>query len=385
MLPGVEARGTGPVVRVEATPAVAPVADVRSESADRFERVALGTAFQAQVLARLADGGFLVRVDNVELHMLLPQGTHAGDRLELTLAGTMPRPSFTMTVPAAAQADPAMLSPAGRLIDQILHSLPDSAAGTPLRGALPLVASPEAGAPRIAYALQGALERSGLFYESHVALWAEGAWPVTSLLQEPQAQAGRFILTSYPPAIAPAAPSGNSMGSGQAATSAVSLAQASMTGADSDISQDASAASVAPDTGRQSVFDVDAARLIAQQLGVLEQGQVRWQGECWPGQPMEWQLREDSGGKAGTKTDPEAQRGWSSTLRLELPRLGEVCATIHLFEDGVRMRLQVADPGTAQALRRGRAALADAVAAAGSRLEQLEIGETNMSGQHEPT
>jgi hypothetical protein len=378
MLPGVDARGTGPVVRVEATPAVARIADIRSESADRFERVAIGTAFQAQVLARLADGGFLVRVGDIDMHMLLPQGVDSGDRLQLTLAGTTPRPAFYMAMPAAAQADPAVLSSTGRLIDQILHSLPDSAATTPLRGAMPLVASADAGAPRMALALQAALEQSGMFYESHVALWSEGAWPMTSLLQEPQAQAGRFLLMRDPPTTTPASLSLNDTGVG----SALDPKQGALSGGDGDMGVDAGtarAASDAADAPRQAVFDVDTARLIAQQLGVLEQGQVNWKGECWPGQPLQWQVQEDSGGNAGGTAEGEAKRSWNSTLRLELPRLGKVNATIQLVGNDVRIQLQVAEPGTAQVLRQGGPALADAVAAAGSRLEQIAVSQTGLT------
>lgn len=377
MLPGVDARGTGAVVRVEATPAVARIADVRSESADRFERIAVGTAFQAQVLSRLADNSFLVRVGDADLHMLLPQGTQTGDRLQLTLAGATPRPTFYLALPAAAQAEPAaVLSSTGRLIDQILHSLPDNAANTPLRGAMPLVASPDAGAPRLAAALQGALEQSGMFYESHVALWAEGAWPMSSLQKEPQAQAGHFLLTSYQPT----ATSGLPMpaNAGPAFPSAADAAHGGSSGSDGVSGAAASAAGVPIDTPRQAIFDADTARLIGQQLGALEQGQVRWQGECWPGQRMEWQVQEDSAGNGGASPAPDARRSWDSTLRLELPRLGKVSATIHLLGNSVRMQLQVADPAAAQELRQGGAALADAVAASGSRLDQLAVSQADL-------
>jgi hypothetical protein len=377
MLPGVDARGTGAVVRVEATSAVARIADVRSETADRFERIAVGTAFQAQVLSRLADNSFLVRVGDADLHMPLPQGTQTGDRLQLTLAGATPRPTFYLALPAAAQAEPAaVLSSTGRLIDQILHSLPDSAASTPLRGAMPLVASPDAGAPRLAAALQGALEQSGMFYESHVALWAEGAWPMSSLQKEPQAQAGHFLLTSYQPTAAPGLPMPAGANAGPAVPSTADATHGDSSGSDRVPGAAASAAGNPVDAPRQAIFDADTARLIGQQLGALEQGQVRWQGECWPGQRMEWQVQEDSGGNTGANAD--ARRIWDSTLLLELPRLGKVSATIHLSGNSVRMQLQVADPAAAQELRQGGAALADAVAASGSRLDQLAVSQVDL-------
>jgi hypothetical protein len=44
------------------------------------------------------------------------------------------------------------------------------------------------GATRPACALRDAVASSGLFYESHVAEWAEGKRPLASLLLEPQMQ-----------------------------------------------------------------------------------------------------------------------------------------------------------------------------------------------------
>jgi hypothetical protein len=216
---------------------------------------------------------------------------------------------------------------------------------------------------------------------------------MSALLKEPQAQAGRFLLTSTTPNATQdlsGALSGADHGSAapflmldvarnsasEAVTSEAASRLANGGGPDLAGMVAANAAAGLDSASQTATFDAATARLIGQQLGVLEQGQVRWQGECWPGQRIDWQVQEDSAENRGTQ--PQAQRGWDSTLRLELPRLGKVSASIHLSGTSLRMQLHVANPAAVQELRQGGAALADAVAASGARLDQLVVSEAAM-------
>lgn len=106
--------------------------------------------------------------------------------------------SLLALAPLTAAADlPALapdtlgptLSPAARSIASALAGT-WSAPGVPatILGKLPLVATGTPDPARLQQGLQEALGKSGLFYESHVAEWAEGKRPLLELMREPQNQ-----------------------------------------------------------------------------------------------------------------------------------------------------------------------------------------------------
>ncbi len=79
----------------------------------------------------------------------------------------------------------------------------------------------------------------------------------------------------------------------------------------------------------------DLTVLVRQQLDVLANQALTWQGEAWPGTPMEWEVeREPYGG------DPDsAVPTWATRLKLDLPRLGLVDARLNLAGDQIVLQL----------------------------------------------
>jgi len=214
------------------------------------------------------------------------------------------------------------------------------APGTPatIAGKTPLV---RAGAPepqQLAKSLQDALGASGLFYESHVAEWAEGKRPLADLQREPQMQRQEIQ-------------------SGR--QSAESLARA---------------AQLAP--------DLSAAQMINQQLHAHEQQRVQWHGEAWPGQSMQWEVERDErdarDGRGGQE-EREADTVWRSGVRFSLPMLGKVAASVTLVGEQVHIQLQAGSDGSADTLRAWADELQRALDAAGSPLASLSIGTEGAS------
>ncbi len=62
--------------------------------------------------------------------------------------------------------------------------------------------------------------------------------------------------------------------------------------------------------------------LVQQQLDVIDQRPIIWQGQAWPGQPMQWQLQAENEREGGGIRETEAQR-WNTTLSLDLPNLAK--------------------------------------------------------------
>jgi hypothetical protein len=98
--------------------------------------------------------------------------------------------------------------------------------------------------------------------------------------------------------------------------------------------------------------------------------QMIWQGQLWPGQHLEWTIREP-GEDPGSRAE-EAQP-WFTGLRLRLPRLGEVVADLALVGPALRVRLAAADPQAQTTMSAGRAALANSLAQAGIDLVSFRV------------
>lgn len=331
--------GMSATAPVAAALPIAALGDPGQESLRRLTALETGKAFQAQVLSRLGTGEFVVGIADTAARMALPEGTRVGEKLTLTLVAREPRPLFMLERPAPQDA--AVFSPAARLIAGLLQNSPTTQPALP--GTAPLAPSAAALQPApLEAALKESLTFSGLFYESHVAEWANGARPMAQLLREPQMQAA-----NVKPADAP-----SELRSYPAGPTAEGVAPRPVAG-----------------------MDLDAGRLITQQLNTLEQRALAWQGELFPGQPMQWEVR-DEGGTAGSAVPP-AERSWQSVLRFELPSLGMVAATLQLHGGRVQLSVQAGSDSTATRLRQQGGALADALLAAGLPLDLMTV-------RHEP-
>ncbi|MDC8759302.1 flagellar hook-length control protein FliK [Janthinobacterium fluminis] len=397
MLPRLDASITPPAPIRAAVP-VEAAGDARQEAFQRSLHTLLGKSMQGEVLARFADGNFLVKVAGTAARMQLPPGARVGGEVPLTLIAIDPRPTFQIgksNNPGAPQAlsyayadaafdppaddaaaaarpgaqsaqgaagarssslaaallgkaplTPASLLPdlgagapapalssAARAINSVLMQA-ESVPGAPLAlvGKAALLAPPAADPAQLAQTLHDEVGHSGLFYESHVAEWAEGKRSMGELLREPQ------------------------------------MAQ--------------TAAGQDPLAKAAAGTDLAAAQLINLQLHTHEQQRVLWQGEVWPGQQMEWEIRKDEGGgrhgEAGD--DDEAQAAWRSGVRFHFPQLGSVSATLVLTGGQVHIQLQADSEQSRAALRAGTPALGLALDAAGAPLASLTIGQPDGAG-----
>lgn len=427
MLPRADIAGTRPAATVEPPTPVTAGAHARQEIFSRLAQITLGKQLQAEVLSRFDDGSFLVRVADTRTRMNLPSGTRAGDALTMTLLAHAPRPTFLLeSGPGSA---PAQLSSAGRLIDRLLQQAQREGASAAIAGKTPLLSSPAllatpADAPRVAAALHDAIAHSGVFYESHAEEWLDGRRTTAALLREPQAQSTRQtqapllqklseqfapgtqipglieepLLPSTPepqgkPAqVLPAHPAPADAATMPAPRSAIpaSLAQLAYQTAQlmdeatplTGLTQLAPAANaaitdadlVARSAGTESM-STEAMQLVNLQLHALEQRQVMWQSELFPGQPMEWEISEDAQHGNAEQSEP----CWQSTVRFELPSLGVVSAAIRLTGDQVQVSIRTATENTAAALRVHGNALADALETAGAPLAAFSVKQDEQA------
>jgi flagellar hook-length control protein FliK len=225
----------------------------------------------------------------------------------------------------AATANPSASTRLSEVAVWVARALNDTPSGTPaaVRGAVPLLPAPTPHAAEIGQAVQHAIAKSGLFYESHVAAWAIQRYPQQALAHEPQAHAAAIMnamrATALPAAMVDAP-----------ATDATTL---STPAPHADITTQA----LPP--------------LVREQLHALEARSLIWQGELWPGQPASIEIAEDDRRHASQQEPDTAAPAWRARLRLALPQLGGIDMSLALDADRLRVLIGSEQAGTASALR----------------------------------
>ena len=216
-----------------------------------------------------------------------PDGTHLldlnGKRFTLALASqhTVGEVLIIEMNETDAAQRPAVvaLSGSAKLIQNLLDSankpmITENATAQPIADS---AESPQA----LALALRQAIRTSGLFYESHLQAWAEGRFPLSEIVKEPQA-----------------------------------LLQATF----------------ALDNDATGTMHPRLAALVQQQLDTFARQAIHWRGALWPDQPAELEITSER------SSDNEHARIWNVRINLDLPQLGAVSVGISLATPALARR-----------------------------------------------
>ena len=402
----------------------------------------VGQNLPAQVQAKFSDGSSLVKVADQNVRMMLPADVKAGAEVSLTVLSASPRPTFQLgtgtpgatvvypdggeapttlpsqnasamlpgaapqpglargvivpgNLPAGADAAPDAAETAsagntsaasGRAAGATTDGVRPQSLAASMLGKAPLTASadlpaldhttpqstlsataralatvlPSGGqmaqlaligktalfgnaAPdtdKLTQKLHDTISKSGLFYESHVTEWARGERPLADLMREPQMQHMQQLQRL-------------------AQQSGEALARLGAGGP-----------------------DLTPAQMVNQQLHTQEQGRVQWQGEAWPGQPMQWEIKRDEGdGQRQPNQQADSQEQvWRSGVRFRLPMLGQIAATVTMVGEQVHVQLHTDSDDAAGALRAYAGQFESAMAAAGAQLSSLAIAQDDSAG-----
>ncbi len=429
---------------IEAPTAALSISETKQDITPKLAQLVTGQLLKGEILSKLMDGSFTVRVAGITAKMMLPEGSKTGDQIPLRLIATEPRPTFLLerdadphfpaplpqnyaagtekrpqlpannylgaatdevktptpqtanrtiltepgskadtasivslsvndagkkitndtgvsapkigiqdlataksaevnsksiinnnsvidTTPDHLSSAPTSLSSTGKFITQILQTAPNQGEKLSIASQTPVLAAPADLKDTAATAtkLQHQINTSGLFYESHVAEWAQGKRPLNDIKAEPQAQIGSTDVTA-----------GNS------------------------------ATAFGP-------VNKEMGQIIHQQLNVLEQNVVRWQGELFPGQKIEWEIKKES---QGNQHQQEIENvNWQSVVRFDLPNLGPVTAIINLQSSNLGLSLRAEQSTTVSALKDHASELATAMQVAGSPLMSFVVNKNERS------
>ena len=232
----------------------------------------------------------------------------------------------------------AMLSQTAQLLSAVLRTaLSQPGATGRVLARSPIAAAPGMVPSELAGALDEAVSKSGLFYESHVAEWSRGQRSIGQLAQEPLMQQMQQLLR----------------------------------------------AGVTLDTVRRQMAPTEPAiaQVIDLQLQVQEQQRVAWQGQLWPGQDMRWEIeRHAEGDAAAPNGQPDEDAvSWHSTLTLRFAALGEIGARLVLSGDQVLLRLDAGSEDVASLLR-ARSAELELALNSGGNFASVSIGTAPAPG-----
>lgn len=433
-----------PVANIEAPTAALSISETRQDITPKLAQLVTGQLLKGEILSKLMDGSFTVKVAGITAKMMLPEGSKTGDQIPLRLIATEPRPTFLLehdgdahfptplpqnyatgsekrpqlptsnypgvvadeveapvsqttarvnipesgikadassivslsanetgkkisndadinspkvraqevtsaksaevtsktipnstdivdTTPDRLSSAPTSLSSTGKFITQILQAAPNQSEKLSIASQTPIVATAVELKDTSATAskLQHQISTSGLFYESHVAEWAQGKRPINDIKAEPQSQIGLSDMA--------------------ASNSATAL----------------------------NTVNKEMGQIIHQQLNVLEQNIVRWQGELFPGQKIEWEIKKESQGDRNQQEIESAN--WQSVVRFDLPNLGPVTAIINLQSSNLGLSLRAEQSTTVSALKDHASELAAAMQVAGSPLMSFVVNKNERN------
>ena len=310
-----------------------------------------GQQLRADVMASLGGGRFMLQVAGQAMEFSLPKGIRPGEALTLFFIGNEPRPTFLMT--RFGRPGDSMVSETGRWLSGFLAATSEQVPARETLGILrTMLGEPPHDPTQVSRELQQGLRQSGLFYEAHLARWFGGDYHLEELLREPQGRLSR-------PLRAEGGPSG-ALEEGLASVPA----KANATEAMEALFRKAGSAG-----GHEGIVDQRTLGIVREQMSALQSGQIVFNGELFPGQPMQWTVEER---EARRGRDGGQERTWETALALELPRLGAVKARVVLEQNRLNIQLHAADGGAAARMETARPRLAEQLEAAG--LVAAEIG-----------
>jgi len=318
-----------------------------------------GQQLKAEVLADQGNGRFLLQVADQALEFNLPKGIQPGNRLTLFFITDDPKPTFLMT--RFGQPGDSRVSETGRWLSSFLGSAVEQLPAKEALGILrTLLSGPPADAPHVGTLLQQGLRESGLFYESHLARWFGGNYALEDILKEPQGQLSRIKQPPEAPSKIPL--------HGEIAAQAEQPILAAMKNASLEV-MEAAFKKAGREINHEGVADQRTLPIVREQLETLQSGQVVYRGDLFAGQPMEWAVAER---EARRNSRGEQERSWDTSLKINLPRLGEISARLKLDGSRVSIEFAAGNPSSVGILDSGRAALVEQLQAAG--LAPGEIG-----------
>ena len=311
-----------------------------------------GQEARGDVLAKLAEHTYLIRVAGEVFGVEIPLPLEPGTSVQLMFRSSQPRPAFSMESPANDAASVRLSTTASLLARTVTTNETVPAKTAQIVSQAPLMNSRAPDAAVIAAALRNAVTFSGLFYESHLVQWCLGEIPFASILREPRSGRLQQFRTAQQKAMA-------TNHSGEFPGDASTIDTTSAVGLLTEHDQA---------NGTDSLLSKTALQTVREQVQLLLTGAFTWRGEAIDGHELEWLVEREPEGP-----DSEGTPCWRTSLSVKLPHLGRVCATLSLSGKGIEGIMRPELPETAALLRNEVGILEERLAKTGISLNGMVI------------
>lgn len=311
-----------------------------------------GQEVRGEVLAKLAEHTYLLRVAGDVFGAEIPLPLEPGSSVQLTFRNSQPRPTFSMESPANDAASVKLSTTASLLARTVGTQETVLTKTAQIVSETPLMNSRTPDAAVVATALRNSVTFSGLFYESHLMQWCLGERPFASILREPRAGRLQQMRTERHKA-------GTTNHSGEFPVDADTLDTTAAVGLLTEHDQ----------VNRSDLLLSRAAlQTIREQVELLLNGAFTWRGEAIEGHELEWLVEREPEGP-----DAEDTPSWRTSISVKLPHLGRVCATLSFAEKGIDGIMRPELPETAALLRNEVGILEQRLAESGISLNGMVI------------
>jgi hypothetical protein len=216
-----------------------------------------------------------------------------------------------------------------------------------------LLSTPPSDASQVSRTLQQGLRESGLFYESHLARWFGGEYTLEDLLKEPQGRLSPRLQQMPPPAGAAAEDllrTNLKAGTAEIMENIFKRAGSSMT--------------------HEGIADQRTLPVVSEQLSSLQNSQLMFRGDLFPGQRLEWTVSER---EAHRNKSGERERSWETSVHLNLARLGPVGVKLSLDGSRISLSIRTEENSTVPVLEAGKSVLVEQLEAAGLTPAEIVI------------
>lgn len=331
---------------------------------DVLSNLVPGQRIFAEIQAMLPNGSYRATVAQRDVTLALPFSAKPGDSLELEVTESDGKLTLAFVAnrgeAAAKPADVSVatsLSRTGQLIGDLMQGIEGEgkrAPAAPLNANQAIVPAMPKDAADLAPVLKQALTQSGMFYEAHQAKWVAGQLPTANLLEEPQ---GKFSTPAQAHTV--------NLAGNEKTPESTGRQEAALP-------VHAARAETAPASTSTAGIPREITPLVQQQLDGLANQNFAWQGQIWPGQQMWWEIGENPEDRKMVGDEMPAR--WHTRLKMKLPQLGDIDATLRLQPGGeLAIRVVTDSPESEARLQAGLDALRKQMEAAGLNIRQALI------------
>lgn len=389
MLPKIEAISKLLPV-IEAPSLLASIGTSKQEIVAKISPSALGQQFQGEILAKLSNGQFQIKIAGANLAVNLPNTFQVGEKLTLTLLSISPKLVFQLDGHGRIPIDDPFIEQS--IIEQLSYKTKTQNTASQL-----IHTSTNTGSEKLEVnPYSQTLLKNSKADISDVAKMINQVLSDASKLNSPSVLLNRTPLLNSPSStpLALSTPNAQSILTSLAASLFPQLNQqitssglfyeshvaAWLNGQFNKqdlLKEPQSKTPLFTDISKLSDIETPhrelLTQIIHQQLETNEQQKIAWQGLFFPNAPMEWLIKEEQTKNQNMNAQDEENNAWSSSLKLKLPELGGINIQLNIQNNHLSLAISTQNLDTADLLHAHQLSLKESIQQTGANIQTFSV------------